>query len=66
MKALIFDLDGPLVDTVDAHVYAWPRALAEAGLPIDGWRIHRRIGMSGGRVYRGTDELLVAIDELGI
>lgn len=48
MRALIFDLDGTLIDTVYAHVFAWQRALAEAGMPIDGWRIHRRIGMSGG------------------
>ena len=48
MHALIFDLDGTLIDTVYAHVFAWQRALAEAGLPVDGWRIHRRIGMSGG------------------
>jgi HAD superfamily hydrolase (TIGR01509 family) len=48
MRALIFDLDGTLVDTVYAHVFAWQRALAEVGMPIDGWRIHRRIGMSGG------------------
>ena len=48
-RALIFDLDGTLIDTVYAHVFAWQRALAEAGLPIEGWRIHRRIGMSGGR-----------------
>ena len=48
MRALIFDLDGTLVDTVYAHVFAWQQALAEAGMPIDGWRVHRRIGMSGG------------------
>ena len=36
MPALIFDLDGTLVDTVYAHVSAWQCALAEAGLPIDG------------------------------
>lgn len=54
MKALIFDLDGTLVDTVYAHVFAWQRALAEAGLPIDGWRIHRRIGMSGGLFTRAV------------
>jgi len=48
MRALIFDLDGTLVDTVYAHVFAWQRAFAETGLAIDGWRIHRRIGMSGG------------------
>jgi HAD superfamily hydrolase (TIGR01549 family) len=54
VQALIFDLDGTLVDTVYAHVYAWQRALAEAGLPIDGWRIHRRIGMSGGLFTRAV------------
>jgi len=54
MRALIFDLDGTLVDTVYAHVFAWQRALAEASLPIDGWRIHRRIGMSGGLFTRAV------------
>jgi HAD superfamily hydrolase (TIGR01509 family) len=53
-RALIFDLDGTLVDTVYAHVFAWQRAFAEAGLPIDGWRIHRRIGMSGGLFARAA------------
>lgn len=54
MPALIFDLDGTLIDTVYAHVFAWQRALAESGLPIDGWRIHRRIGMSGGLFTRAV------------
>src|SRR5205814_5390217 len=54
MPALIFDLDGTLVDTVYAHVFAWQRALAEAGMAIDGWRIHRRIGMSGGLFTRAV------------
>jgi HAD superfamily hydrolase (TIGR01509 family) len=53
-QALIFDLDGTLVDTVYAHVFAWQRAFAELGLPIDGWRIHRRIGMSGGLFARAA------------
>src|SRR5580765_4348434 len=53
-SALIFDLDGTLVDTVYAHVFAWQRALAEEGMPIDGWRIHRRIGMSGGLFARAV------------
>jgi HAD superfamily hydrolase (TIGR01509 family) len=53
-SALIFDLDGTLVDTVYAHVFAWQRALAEQGMPIDGWRIHRRIGMSGGLFARAV------------
>jgi HAD superfamily hydrolase (TIGR01509 family) len=54
MRVLIFDLDGTLVDTVYAHVFAWQRAFAEVGLPIDGWRIHRRIGMSGGLHVRAA------------
>lgn len=54
MRALIFDLDGTLVDTVYAHVFAWQRALDEAEMPIDGWRIHRRIGMSGGLFTRAV------------
>jgi HAD superfamily hydrolase (TIGR01509 family) len=53
-RALIFDLDGTLVDTVYAHVFAWQRAFAELGLPIDGWRIHRRVGMSGGLFARAA------------
>lgn len=53
-RALIFDLDGTLIDTVYAHVFAWQRALAEAGLPLEGWRIHRRIGMSGGLFTRAV------------
>jgi HAD superfamily hydrolase (TIGR01509 family) len=54
VTALIFDLDGTLIDTVYAHVFAWQRALSEAGLTIDGWRIHRRIGMSGGLFARAV------------
>ncbi len=54
MPALIFDLDGTLVDTVYAHVFAWQKALHEAGMAIDGWRIHRKIGMSGGLFTRAV------------
>src|SRR3989449_3744160 len=54
MRALIFDLDGTLVDTVYPHVVAWQQALEEAGMTIDGWRIHRRIGMSGGLFTRAV------------
>ena len=54
MQALIFDLDGTLVDTVYAHIFAWQRALAEAGMAIEGWRIHRKIGMSGGLFTRAV------------
>src|SRR5215472_4410949 len=54
MAALIFDLDGTLVDTVYAHVPAWQLSFAEAGIPIEGWRLHRRMGMSGGLFKRAV------------
>jgi HAD superfamily hydrolase (TIGR01509 family) len=46
--ALLFDLDGTLVDSVYQHVLAWREALAGIDLDLSVWRIHRRIGMSGG------------------
>jgi HAD superfamily hydrolase (TIGR01509 family) len=46
--ALIFDLDGTLVDSVYQHVLAWRQALEAEDIELSVWRIHRRIGMSGG------------------
>ena len=46
--AFLFDLDGTLVDSVYQHVLAWREALEDAGIELSVWRIHRRIGMSGG------------------
>ena len=46
--AFVFDLDGTLVDSVYQHVLAWWEALAVVGIELAIWRIHRRIGMSGG------------------
>ncbi len=46
--ALLFDLDGTLIDSVYQHVLAWREALESAGIELSVWRIHRRIGMSGG------------------
>jgi len=43
--AVLFDIDGTLVDSNYAHVAAWSRALDEVGHPVDSWRIHRGIGM---------------------
>ena len=48
VPGLLFDLDGTLVDSVYQHVLAWREALETAGLELSVWRIHRRIGMSGG------------------
>ena len=44
----LFDLDGTLVDSVYQHVLAWKEALDAEGIELSVWRIHRRIGMSGG------------------
>ena len=46
--SFLFDLDGTLVDSVYQHVVAWRQALAEVGINLAVWKIHRRIGMSGG------------------
>ena len=46
--AFLFDLDGTLVDSVYQHVLAWHEALTAEGIELSIWRIHRRIGMSGG------------------
>jgi len=46
--AFLFDLDGTLIDSVYQHVLAWREALEETGMELSVWRIHRRIGMSGG------------------
>jgi len=46
--SFLFDLDGTLVDSVYQHVAAWQQALHAAGIELSVWRIHRRIGMSGG------------------
>jgi HAD superfamily hydrolase (TIGR01509 family) len=46
--AFLFDLDGTLIDSVYQHVLAWREALEETGVELSVWRIHRRIGMSGG------------------
>jgi HAD superfamily hydrolase (TIGR01509 family) len=58
--AFLFDLDGTLVDSVYNHVRAWHLALREEGIELSIWRIHRKIGMSGGLF---TNQLL---RELGI
>jgi HAD superfamily hydrolase (TIGR01509 family) len=44
----LFDMDGTLVDSVYQHVLAWKTALDAEGIELSVWRIHRRIGMSGG------------------
>jgi HAD superfamily hydrolase (TIGR01509 family) len=48
VPAFLFDLDGTLIDSVYQHVIAWRAALSRLDIDLSVWRIHRRIGMSGG------------------
>jgi HAD superfamily hydrolase (TIGR01509 family) len=48
--AFLFDLDGTLIDSVYEHVLAWREALRELDIDLSTWRIHRRVGMSGGLI----------------
>jgi len=48
VPSFLFDLDGTLIDSVYQHVIAWRTALSRIGIELSVWRIHRRIGMSGG------------------
>ena len=50
--SLIFDLDGTLTDSVYQNVFAWKTALDSEGIPLAMWRIHRKIGMSGGLMLK--------------
>lgn len=52
MPAVLFDLDGTLIDSNYQHVNAWSETLLEAGIVIPRWKIHRRVGMSGKSMIR--------------
>jgi HAD superfamily hydrolase (TIGR01509 family) len=57
--AVLFDIDGTLVDSNYLHVHAWQRAFTELGLQVQSWRIHRCIGMDGSRLIEelGSGEI---------
>ena len=50
--AVLFDVDGTLVDSNYLHVCAWLRAFHAENVHTDGWRIHRCIGMDGTTLVR--------------
>ena len=50
--SFIFDLDGTLTDSVYQNVAAWKVALDSENIPLAMWRIHRKIGMSGGLMLK--------------
>ena len=63
--AVVLDLDGTLVDSVYQHVVAWQEALAEIGVSVPAWRVHRRVGMSGAAFVDDlTREAGVVVDDV--
>jgi len=58
VKALIFDLDGTLVDSVYAHTITWQQAFREFGLEVPAWQIHYRVGLSGPLLVKGIGRLI--------
>jgi HAD superfamily hydrolase (TIGR01549 family) len=50
--AVLFDIDGTLVDSNYLHIHAWCRAFSDVGLDVESWRIHRCIGMDGTRLVK--------------
>jgi HAD superfamily hydrolase (TIGR01549 family) len=63
LEAVLFDVDGTLVDSNYLHIEAWAHAFADVGAPVDSWRIHRSIGLDSAKLL---DSLLGdRRDELG-
>ena len=50
MKAVIFDIDGTLVDSVDLHAKAWQDAFAHFGIKIEFIEIRNQIGKGGDQI----------------
>jgi len=48
--AVLFDVDGTLVDSNYLHVYAWQRAFDDEGISVAAWQLHRCIGMDGSKL----------------
>ncbi|CAN5154382.1 HAD family hydrolase [soil metagenome] len=68
-RAVLFDIDGTLVDSNYLHVEAYGHAFADLGLRVDAWRVHRGIGMDGTQLLESllgddAEEVAPAVKEL--
>lgn len=52
--AMVFDVDGTLVDSNYEHTLAWARAFKELGIPVPTWRLHRHVGMGGDQLVEAV------------
>jgi HAD superfamily hydrolase (TIGR01509 family) len=50
LKAVLFDVDGTLVDSNDAHATAWVKAFVEYGVAVGPAHVRRCIGMGGDKL----------------
>src|SRR4051812_35019685 len=48
--AVLFDIDGTLIDSTYHHAVAWHRAFTRHGHQVPMWRVHRTIGMGGDKL----------------
>jgi HAD superfamily hydrolase (TIGR01509 family) len=59
ISAVLFDVDGTVVDSNDAHAHAWVKAFSEAGLTVSFDAVRWKIGMGG-------DKLMPAVSGLSV
>lgn len=67
IKAVLFDIDGTLIDSVDLHAEAWQRSLAKFGIPIDFQSVRAQIGKGGDElmsVFLSEQDLIELGEEL--
>ena len=63
IRAVLLDVDGTLVDSNDAHAWAWVRAFAEHGIDVPFEGVRRLIGMGGDKLMPRVSRLSEDSDE---
>lgn len=54
IEAMVFDVDGTLVDSNYENTLAWARAFKALGIPVPTWRLHRHVGMGGDQLVEAV------------
>jgi len=57
MKAVIFDLDGVLIDSMKAHVFAWEKVFSDYGIEVDDYEIYKLEGERNMEIPRSLAKL---------
>ena len=61
IEAMVFDVDGTLIDSAYEHTLAWTRAFKEAAVEVPTWWIHRHVGMGGDHLVEARMTLEVTL-----